>query len=109
MLLASPTAVHGSDPPPTPATADPQPSRTATPLHDHQAASALRGNQRRQSSSQTGTRRHLRDTHSNSSTVVSCIDDETRFVVVMEGTETHQLLPALYESDPAAANERDQA
>jgi hypothetical protein len=38
--------------------------------------------------------------------LLSWIDDEARFVVVMEGTETDELLAALRESDAAAANER---
>jgi hypothetical protein len=37
-----------------------------------------------------------------------CIDHQTRFVIIMEGTETHQLFPALRESDAAAANEPHQ-
>jgi transcriptional regulator with XRE-family HTH domain len=34
-----------------------------------------------------------------------CIDHQTRFVVIMEGTETDKLLSALREGDAAAANE----
>ena len=37
-----------------------------------------------------------------------CIDHQTRFVVIMEGTETHKLLPARRERDAAAANEPHQ-
>jgi hypothetical protein len=36
------------------------------------------------------------------------IDHQTRFVVIMEGTETYKLLPALRENNAAAANERHQ-
>jgi hypothetical protein len=34
------------------------------------------------------------------------VDYQTRFVVIMEGTQTHQLLTAPRECDAAAANER---
>jgi hypothetical protein len=37
-----------------------------------------------------------------------CIDHQTRFVVIMEGTQTYKLLAALRESDAAATNERHQ-
>jgi hypothetical protein len=37
-----------------------------------------------------------------------CIDYQTRFVVIMKGTETHKLLAALRESDAAATNEPHQ-
>src|ERR1051325_3990127 len=42
-LPASPATARDSAPPPAPAIADPQPSHTATPLPDHQAADALHG------------------------------------------------------------------
>ncbi len=36
------------------------------------------------------------------------VDHQTRFMVIMEGTETYKLLPALPERDAARANERHQ-